>query len=191
MNKLKLCFAAAIAALSAVACTLELVVDEPQVDQGIPSYTAYVDVNDTKSVLDGNVSKWSGEEYIQIVGKKGSYNFGTNVSGSATSAEFLYKGTSTFDEKEVLAVYPCGSAVYAGDFEDLYVSNVTVPVNQKPVAGSYDPLAAVAIAHSTSDKLQFKNAVSLLKFTMGSDGIKNVTVWGEMNAVDDPSNLPS
>ena len=191
MSKIRLYIAAAIAALSAMACTMELVVDEPLVDQGLPSYTAYVDANETKAVLDGNVSKWSGEEYIQIVGKKGSYNFGTNVSGSATSAEFLYKGTSTFDEKEVLAVYPCGSAVYAGDFEDLYVSNVTVPVNQKPVAGSYDPLAAVAVAHSTDKTLQFKNAVSLLKFTMGSDGIKNVTVWGEMNEENDPSNLPS
>lgn len=191
MSRIRLYIAAAIAALSAMACTMELVVDGPQVDSGLPSYTAYVDINDTKAVLDGNVSKWSGEEYIQIVGHKGNYNFSTNVSGTATSAEFLYKGTSTFNEKEVLAVYPCGSAVYAGDFEDLSVSNVTVPVNQTPVAGSYDPLAAVAIAHSTSDKLQFKNAVSLLKFTMGSDGIKNVTVWGEMNEETDPSNLPA
>lgn len=191
MSKLRLYIVAAIAALSAVACTMELVVEEPQVNLSIPTYTAYVDVNDTKSVLDENVSKWSGEEYIQIVGKKGSYNFATNVSGTATSAEFVYKGTSTFDEKEVLAVYPCGSAVYSGNFDDLYVSNVTVPVNQKPVAGSYDPLAAVAVAHSVNDKLQFKNAVSLLKFTMGSDGIRNVTVWGEMNEENDPSNIPA
>ena len=115
MSRIRLYIAAAIAALSAVACTMELVVEEPQVNLGVPTYTAYMDVNDTKSVLDGNISKWKGEEYIQIVGKKGNYNFGTNVNGTATSAEFVYKGTSTFDEKEVLAVYPCGSAVYAGD----------------------------------------------------------------------------
>ncbi|MBO5979933.1 MAG: hypothetical protein J6Q12_05840, partial [Bacteroidales bacterium] len=191
MSKLRLYIAAAIAALSAMACTMELVVEEPQVNLSIPTYTAYVDVNDTKSVLDENVSKWSGDEDIQLVGQKGSSKFATNVRGTATTAEFVYKGTSTFDEKEVLAVYPCGSAVYSGNFDDLYVSTVTVPVNQKPVAGSYDPLAAVAVAHSVNDKLQFKNAVSLLKFTMGSDGIKNVTIWGEMNEENDPSNLPS
>ena len=32
--------------------------------------------------------------------------------------------------------------------------------------------------------LKFRNAVSLLKFTMGSDGVKNVTVWGEMSEVE-------
>ena len=59
MSKLRLYIAAAIAALSAVACTMELVVEEPQVNLSIPTYTAYVDVNDTKSVLDENVSKGS------------------------------------------------------------------------------------------------------------------------------------
>ena len=169
---------------------MELIVEEPQVDFGVPSYTAYVDVNDTKAVLDGNVSKWSGDELIQIVGKNGSYRFGTSVSGTATSATFSYQGSAQYKEKEVMAVYPYGSAEYAGNFEDMNVTNVTIPSEQIPVAGSYDSNAALAIAHSTNDKLHFKNAVSLLKFTMGSNGIKNVTVWGETSEITG-GDLPS
>ena len=165
--------------------------EKPEADFGAPVFTAYVDNVETKAVLDGanNVSKWSGDEYIQVVGKKGTYTFGTSVSGTATSAQFSYKGDSKYNETEVFAVYPYGSATYAGDFTEMSVSNVTVPSNQTPVAGSYDPLAAVAIAHSTNDKLAFKNAVSLLEFTMGSDDIKNVTVYGEMSEVPG-GNLP-
>ena len=149
----------------------------------ITGYAAYVDMNDTKAILDGNVSKWSGEELIQIVGRKGSHKFGTSVSGAATSATFTYMGTDPFEEDEVLAVYPYGNAVYAGNIDEKYVTNVTVPSNQTPVAGSYDPNAAVAIAYSTNNQLKFKNAVALLKFTMGSNGVKNVTVWGDMSVV--------
>lgn len=83
----------------------------------------------------------------------------------------------------MLAVYPYASGAYNGDLDDLYVSNVEIRSEQTAVAGSYDPDAAVAIAYSTNDKLSFKNACALLKFTMGSSGIKNVTVWGDMSEV--------
>ena len=83
-----------------------------------------------------------------------------------------------------MAVYPYGSGNYSGDFENKRVSNVLIPSVQNAVAGSYDPDAAVAIADTTNSSLKFKNATALLKFTMGSNGIKNVTVWGEMSEVE-------
>ena len=183
MNKFRTLLVAAIAALSAVACSEDFFIDEPQVAPLVPTYTAYVDAADTKAVLDGGVSKWSGDELIQIIGRNGSYRFGTSVTGTATAASFTYQGTGQFNETEVMAVYPYGNTEYSGNLAERYVSNVTVPSDQTPVAGSYDPNAAVAIAHSTNDKLSFKNAVALLKFTMGSNGVKNVTIWGEMSEV--------
>lgn len=45
------------------------------------------------------------------------------------------------DTKAVLAVYPYASGAYSGNFDDMYVSNVTIPSEQTAVAGSYNPNA--------------------------------------------------
>lgn len=158
---------------------------------GVASYTAYADGVDTKAVLDGKVSKWQGEESIALVGKKGTHKFTAAVEGVSSQAMFNYAGEGTYDETEVLAVYPYASGAYSGNFDDMYVSNVTIPSSQTAVAGSYDPNAAIAVAHSTNTTLKFKNATALLKFTMGSSGVKNVTVWGEMSEVEIEGEMPA
>ena len=156
----------------------------------VASYTAYADGMDTKAVLDGKVSKWQGEESIALVGKKGTHKFTAAVEGVSSQTTFNYAGEGTYDETEVLAVYPYASGAYSGNFDDMYVSNVTIPSEQTAVAGSYDPNAAIAVAHSTNTTLKFKNATALLKFTMGSSGVKNVTVWGEMSEVEIEGEMP-
>ena len=158
---------------------------------GVASYTAYADGVDTKAVLDGKVSKWQGEESIALVGKKGTHKFTASVEGVSSQATFNYAGEGSYDETEVLAVYPYASGAYGGDFDDMYVSSVTIPSNQTAVAGSYDPSAAIAVAHSTNTTLKFKNATALLKFTMGSSGVKNVTVWGDMSEVELEGEMPA
>ena len=125
-------------------------------------------------------SKWYGEESIQIIGRNGNYLFTSSVPSPASSATFTYAGE--FEENEVMAVYPSGS--YSADLDEKTVSGVTIPSVQKAVAGSYDPAAVPAIAYSTNNTLQFKNVPALLKFTMGSSGVKNVTVWGDMTEVE-------
>ena len=158
---------------------------------GVASYTAYADGVDTKAVLDGKVSKWQGEESIALVGKKGTHKFTAAVEGVSSQATFNYAGEGKYDETEVLAVYPYASGAYSGNFDDMYVSNVAIPSEQTAVAGSYDPNAAIAVAHSTNTTLKFKNATALLKFTMGSSGVKNVTVWGEMSEVELEGEMPA
>ena len=163
----------------APSCIEEAMHQMPAVDE-IVTYTAYADSPDTKTTLKENRPMWKGEEWIQVVGRNGNYWMGTNVSGSSVSASFTYNGDNgEFNETDVMAVYPAGSSNYGKDFENMSVSGVTIPSVQNAVVGSYDPNAAVAIAYSHDRDLKFKNAVSLLKFTMGSDGVKNVTVWGE------------
>lgn len=107
----------------------------------VASYTAYADGVDTKAVLDGKVSKWQGEESIALVGKKGTHKFTAAVEGVSSQATFNYADEGTYDETEVLAVYPYASGAYSGNFDDMYVSNVTIPSEQTAVAGSYDPNA--------------------------------------------------
>ncbi len=187
--------ALAFATAVSLSCAEDLVVNEivnnpdngPQ--NGTISYTAYVDGTDTKATLDGNVSKWRGDESIQIVGRNGSYRFEARVPNRSDVATFTYAGEGQFNETEVLAVYPYASGNYVGNLDDMKVSNVTVPSVQTAVAGSYDPNAAVAVAYTTDKTLRFKNAVALLKFTMGSSDVKNVTVSGEMSDV--AGELPS
>ena len=175
-----------------VSCTEEIHSPEtPGPDAGQVTYTAYVDGGSTKAVLDGNVSKWKGEESIQIVGKSGTYKFTASVDGESNSAEFSHAGESSYNETEVMAIYPYASGNYAGDFDKMHITNVTIPSNQTAVAGSYDPSAAIAVAHTTDKTLKFKNATALLKFTMGSSGVKNVTVWGEMSEVEIEGDLPA
>lgn len=178
-----------ISALSLVSCVNE-VMDNP-VSEGPASYVAYVDGSATKAELDGNVSMWNGDESIGIVGKKGNYKFSAYLANPSSSATFNLDGNGSCQESEVLAVYPYGSGNYAGDFEQMSVSGVAIPSSQKAVAGSYDPDAAVAVAYTTGNTLKFKNATALLKFTMGSSGVKNVTVWGEMSEVELEGEMPA
>ncbi len=135
---------------------------------------------DTKTVMvrdeAGSKSYWAGEEKIQVVGRNGNYVFTGNASAPSPRLEFSYSGP--FDETDVMAVYPAGDKDYGKDFGSLTVSGVTVPAKQAAVSGSYDPDAVVAAAYSNDRTFNFKNAVSLLKLTVGSDNIKNVTVWG-------------
>lgn len=183
---------AAAAALFLSSCAEEMhSSDAPEQGGAVASYTAYADGVDTKAVLDGNVSKWHGEETIALVGKNGSHKFKASVEGMSSQATFVYAGEGEYDETEVLAVYPYASGAYSGDFDDMCVSGVTIPSEQTAVAGSYDPNAAIAVAHSTNTTLSFKNAVSLLKFTMGSAGVKNVTIWGEMSEVELEGEMPA
>ena len=180
-------------AVLSVSCVQDIVpdtADDAAVQgSGVVTYSAYVDGTDTKATLDGNVSKWRGEESIQIVGRKGTYRFTATVSGKSNYAIFSLDGSGKYDETEVMAVYPYASGSYAGDLDEMTVTSVSVPSVQTAVAGSYDPNAAVAVAYTTDKTLRFKNAVALLKFTMGSPDVKNVTISGEMSDVE--GELPS
>ncbi|MBQ8574212.1 MAG: hypothetical protein IJ450_05090 [Bacteroidales bacterium] len=178
---IKAFLAVIIGAVSMVSCLDETMEISPEVPEGTVSYTAYVDGNSTKAELSGNVSMWKGEEWIQIVGRNGNYWFNANVASPSSVAEFTYNGDNgEFKESDVMAVYPAGSVNYGKDFENMVLTNVTVPSDQTPVVDSYDPEAAVAVAYATGNSLKFKNVVSLLKFKMGSDGVKNVTIWGDI-----------
>ncbi len=181
MNRIYGLIAALAVAVSVVSCE-ERFVEGADGPEGMVSYEAFVDGGATKTVLvkdeDGYSPMWSGTEYIRIVGRNGNYKFSAKSETPSANATFTYSGT--FDETDVMAVYPAGSSNYGKDFETLTVSNVTIPSDQTITLDSYDPSASVAISYTDDRTLRFKNAVSLLKFTVDADDVKNVTVWGEM-----------
>ncbi len=157
--------------------------ETPALPEGTVVFTAYADNGTgTKTILDtgGAVPKsvWSGNEWIQVVGTGGGYWFESENPTPSPTASFFYDGE--FNETEIFAVYPAGSVEYVADFAGMSVSNVTVPAKQNAVAGSYDPVASVALAYTAGNTLSFKNVCALLKFTMGTSNVKNVTLWGEV-----------
>lgn len=169
-----------IMAVSALfACQKEIPVETPQTEA--VTFKAYVDGADTKTVLDGDAlkTKWSGEEWIQIVGSK-AYWFGSeNVTVPSLTTTFTYNGgNGEYTETgAVMAVYPAGSTPYAADLETKTVGVLNIPSKQYPKAGTFDPNAAVAVAYTENSTLSFKNAVALLKFTMGAENITAACIY--------------
>ena len=85
-------------------CLNELM-DNNMPKDAIASYTAYMDTPSTKTVLDGYISKWNGEEWIQIgtknyrmifdyrrffMGTKfGIFNYATKKTGGYVDVDYF------------------------------------------------------------------------------------------------------
>ena len=167
-----------VAAIMSIAASCVREVTEPEIlNQDVQTvvFSASVDCAVTKTVLDDMQSLWSGSESITVLGANSSYVFTADVPEPAATAEFSYTGA--FYESSVLAVYPSGD--YSSDMSARTVSEVCIPTVQKAVEGSFDQAAAVSIAYTENEVLAFRNVVSLLKFTAGSEGIRSVTVRGK------------
>lgn len=145
----------------------------------------------TRTVIDGNVSKWSGKEAVRVIGADNSnYYFETEIQGDpVATATFKYSGVQELkgfgDEgKTFYAVYPYGSSNLTVDDATHTISGINVPTTQTAVEGSYDVMAPVAVAYSTDGKtLAFKNVTALVKFQVLVEGVTSVTFSGNNNEI--------
>lgn len=165
--------------------------------QNISTFTAVADGASTKTVLgkDGeNVySYWSGEEKIWIMnGQATTENDNTvytwkkgykaDVAEKSLSATFYETDTETTLTGEAFyALYPAspaGSASWQGG--ENKVTNLWLTPEQTPVVDSYDPASHIAVAYTTEQTatLAFKNIVSYFKFTVASDNVSEVCIFG-------------
>ena len=176
MRKIYSFMVAAVATFAAISCTQELDNNVPVGD--VVTYEASVDGADSKAILDGVVSKWSGEELITIHDGNKGFTFYTNATEPTTKATFTYEGDD-FTASEVMAVYPSGN--YGANIAEKTVSGITIPETQSLVDGTYPATATVAVAHSTNKSLSFKNATTLLKFKVASDDITYGCILTEGN----------
>lgn len=173
----------ALGALVIASCQKENSADLPKVDS--PVFTATLDTDsDTKTVLVEveNVKKsyWESGDAIRVLN-------GTNTKGcdaeytttdSGASATFTTTAES-FTGSQFIAMYPASQAGYAwwNAAADKTVNKLNLKPEQKAVASGYDPEAHIAVAYSENTSLEFKNAVSLLKFTVASDNVTEVCVY--------------
>ena len=164
--KKNLFMVAAVALFAAVSCNDQLSQDVTPAGETV-TFEASVDGADTKVSLEGKVSKWENGDKITIHNGTKGYEFSTTDAG--TKATFSYTGADFAGEK-FMAVYPSGN--YTADVEAKTVTGIVIPDKQVLKAGTFPSDAAVSVAYSENESLNFKNAVAVLKFKVTGDDVK-------------------
>ena len=165
----------ALGALVIASCQKENSAYLPKVDS--PVFTATLDAG-TKTALDetGKKSEWVKDDAILVMNEKGDTAKYTAQNSGATAT--FTTTTEGFKGTEFIAMYPAtpaGSAWW--NAADTTVNKLWLKPSQTAVDSGYDPEAHIAVAYSDTKTLDFLNAVSLLKFTCGSDKISEVCVY--------------
>ena len=113
----------------------------------------------------GNSVVWQTDDKISVfdgTGAEGNHEFA--LTGDVKEGKF--SGNASPDATKFTAVYPYTSGATLES--DGRVSGITLPAEQTATLNSFDPKAALMMAVSTEEnknKLDFKNAVSLVKVT--------------------------
>lgn len=155
--------------LALISCQKE---DKTDINDGLTTFTATY-TGATKTVLQGLTPMWTPSDEILVF--DGEINlFKNSLAGPSATAEFKGKLAGQ-GRQHYLAVCPADADV---TFYMLgkTVYGLEVPSVQTAVEGSYDPEALVSMAYTTGNTLEFKNLVSLIKFTVRDEGIRSVTV---------------
>ncbi len=141
------------------------------------TFEASVDGAATKTLINNGSSYWNGTEEIHILDGGAKKLFRAEGLVMAETATFAETDPSVkFTGDDFMAVYPASSAAgasWSGDVSAA-VSDVVIPTVQTASAGTFDPAAHVAMAYTTDNTLAFKNAVSLIKFTVNDDNVSEV-----------------
>ena len=164
---------AAVALFAAASCNKELPQEQLPVGETVV-YTASVDGADTKAVLNETTKKseWVAGDAITVHDGTKGWTFTADKAGQHAD----FSNSEGFGEyRPVMAVYPKGT--YNVDITNKSVT-ATIPTNQSSVKNTYNNSAALAIAYSENNSFAFKNAHSLVKFTIKSDNIKGIEFYG-------------
>ena len=158
--------------------------DALTLDPGADAFIASIEGADTKTVIEGMKSYWSGTEGIRVLdgSLKGGKVYRAEVEEKSQTAIFSPIEATTPNADDYLAVYPEGPA---GDVEwsgniDKVASVFWLPGNQNAVAGSYDPSTHIAVAYTKAGNnvLDFKNVNALVKVVIPYDNITEVCFYG-------------
>lgn len=139
---------------------------------------------ETKTVIDetGKKSLWNQDEIRIFNGNHTEAQEYVTTAENAATAEFKIKNTeATFTGTSFIAVCPNSLATNAwwNSTEDKTINHLWLVNIQRAFEGTYDPLSHVAVAYTENHELSFKNACTLLKFTIQSDNIQEI--WFESN----------
>ena len=119
---------------------------------------------ETRTALStGNSVIWKTGDMISVFdgnGEKVNHQF--SLTGDASLGKF--SGIASSEATSFTAVYPYTEGAQLES--DGIVSGITLPAEQTATPNSFDPKAALMMAYTTDkSKLDFKNAVSLVKVT--------------------------
>ena len=144
---------------------------------GLVSFRATYGAPESKTVLDGLTPMWTPEDTISIY--DGNNNkFSNSLTSMSKTAEF--KGQLNgqgIQRNSFIAASPYNEN-YIFSFVSFHVGGMQVLTEQTAVEGGYDPKSAPAAAFTENTDLSFRNAYSLVKFTIISDGVTEVTFVG-------------
>lgn len=170
MKKTVIFFAISAIAVLTASCSREIAAPEVAVQDGLVQMSFHADKAAlTKTALDGLNLVWSADDEIAVFDGTDLRRF-TLVSGEGTSSA-VFTGSVASGVTEFTAVSPYSAAKLDGTSVQ-----VTVPSSQTLCPGSpVDPKALVAVAKTAAEgKFQFKNVVSLAKFTLGAGDYTSV-----------------
>lgn len=137
---------------------------------------------ETKTVIDetGKKSLWNQDEIRIFNGNHSEAQTYVTDATNAATAEFKIKDeTASLTGTNFIAVCPNSLATEAwwNGSVDKTIDKLYLKPQQTAIAGTYDPEGHVAVAYTENHELSFKNACTLLKFTIKSDNIKEVCVY--------------
>lgn len=135
---------------------------------------------ETKTFIDGKQSLWNQDEIRIFNGNHSEAEEYVTTAVEAATAEFKIKDeTKSLTGTSFIAVCPNSLAdeAWRNSSADKTINKLRLKPEQTATDGTYDPEGHVAVAYTENHELSFKNACTLLKFTIKSDNIKEVCVY--------------
>lgn len=195
MKKIYSLLVAAAMVLGATSCQQEAI--EEVAANEPASFTATL--NATRTELgEGNKVMWNADDKITIYTQENlaGVTFDGDATAAASTATFTTTAEFTPSDNGYFAVYPYGKTNWSGTEVPAatYADGVwSVPTyiseEQTGVIGSFDEAYNYMAAYSTSNKLSFKAATALIKFTYtGSNGYVSFNAQGASLSGDNTLN---
>ena len=163
------------AALSLVACTRNQEIDIPDANLSLIAITERP--AESKTIVEsGTHVYWEpGDEIAVFMGER-SEKFVSDLSSASATATFngSFGEDAWPEDLDLWAVYPYSEdAVFDGE-----TITTVLPSEQVARAGSFGKDMNVAIAHSTTNTLQFYNVGGGIRFSVTETGVKKVMFEG-------------
>lgn len=196
MKKIYSFLFAATALFAASSCQKEFAPEVETPNYEKITFTASTEV-DTKTALheNGKSTVWVAGDQISVfdANKEGNNRCFAieGISEDKLTATFSYEGEFVKDNTQadptVVALYPYQAKAYCDFFyyDRNYITGLNFPAEQTAVAGGFDPKAGFALGLGTMGTMElgFQNLYSLIKFTVTTANVKEVTVtFGGENA---------
>lgn len=166
MKKIYLFLCATVALLSVASCQEDMINVEQGNNENGYTFSATIG-GETRTTLQDNVKVfWAKGDNITVFDADNKpITFTGQQTEAAATADFYAESYNPADK--AYAVYPENAEA---EFDGDIVAGLHISAEQTAVAGGFDPLSTVAVGEETEKgKLTFKNAHSLVKFTVSGD----------------------